>query len=262
MSSAEHVYDVVVIGGQCTAAKLREAGITDFATVEKAAKAASSEFDESTHTWTLHTRGGESYRARVVIASGTAAVRRDGLAPYLGVAMHGVPNHFLLTGPDVDAQVDYVLECLRLMAQTGSTRMEVRYSTQRVFNDKNRAKPRGSPYWRRMRQRIRSAFDLSSAIGVEDEVYDGPATITFGDDDHAVRVRLTGHVDPIDGRYHWRGTVFEPLPDDELKPVTVTIGERTVEARISERTPWGYSVVGVGAPPFALGGVELSVPVV
>ena len=73
------------------------------------------------------------------------------------------------------------------MAQTGSTRMEVRYSTQRVFNDKNRAKPRASSYWRRMRQRIRSAFDLSSAIGVEDEVYDGPATITFGDDDHAVR---------------------------------------------------------------------------
>ena len=106
--------------------------------------------------------------------------------------MHGVPNHFLLTGPDVDEQVDYVLECLRLMAQTGSTRMEVRYSTQRVFNDKNRAKPRASSYWRRMRQRIRSAFDLSSAIGVEDEVYDGPATITFGDDDHAVRVRLTG----------------------------------------------------------------------
>ena len=58
-------------------------------------------FDETGHAWTLHTRGGESYRASVVIASGTAAAGPDGLAPYLGVAMHGVPNHFLLTGPDV-----------------------------------------------------------------------------------------------------------------------------------------------------------------
>ena len=113
-----------------------------------------------------------------------------------------------------------------------------------------------------MGETVRSAFDLSSGIGVEDEVYDGPATVTIGGDDHAVRVRLTGHIDPIDGRYHWQGTVFESLPDDELKrPVTITIGERTVAARISERTPQGsYSVVGVGAPPFALDDVELVVP--
>ncbi len=264
MSATEHVHEVVVIGGLCTGAKLREAGITNFVSLEKADELASSVFDEVTHTWTLNTRGGESYRTRIVIASDTIAVRRDGLAPYLGVAVHGVPNHFLLTGPDVNGQVGYVLECLRLMARTGSTRMEVRHSTQRVFNDRTSAKPRGSSYWRRMGKRIRSAFDLSSGIGVEDEVYDGPATVTIGGDDHAVRVRLTGHIDPIDGRYHWQGTVFEALPDDELKsPVTITIGERTVAARISERTPQGsYSVVGVGAPPFALDDVELSVPVV
>ena len=60
-------------------------------------------FDESTHTWTLQ---GEQTRARVLIATDGAVpdgTDRDGLglAPYLGVAVHGVPNYFLITGPDV-----------------------------------------------------------------------------------------------------------------------------------------------------------------
>jgi hypothetical protein len=87
-----------------------------------------------------------------------------------------------------------------------------------------------------------------------DEVYDGPAVLRVGTADHEVRVRLAGHLDPIDGRYHWRGTVFETVPDDVLKQprVTLTIGGRTAAARITEKTPWGtYSVTGEGAPPFA-----------
>ena len=135
-------FDVLVIGGLCAGIKLRKAGITNFVTLENADDVIGSVFDDAAHAWTLTTRGGERYRARVVIASGTAAAGPDGLAPYLGVAMHGVPNQFLLTGPDVDRQVDYVLECLRLMAHTGSTRMEVRHSTQRMFHDRIRAKPR------------------------------------------------------------------------------------------------------------------------
>jgi hypothetical protein len=88
----------------------------------------------------------------------------------------------------------------------------------------------------------------------EDGVYDGPATVHIGDETHAVRVRLTGRLDPIDGRYHWQGTVLEGLP--EVAPgrrVNLTIGERTADGRITEQTPWGnYSVAGVGTPPFAL----------
>jgi hypothetical protein len=93
-----------------------------------------------------------------------------------------------------------------------------------------------------------------SALAAEDGVYDGQATITIGTADHTARVRLIGHIDPIDGRYHWRGMVFASLPDDSWakQPVSVTI-DRTTTARITERTPWGtYSVAGVGAPPFAL----------
>jgi hypothetical protein len=94
------------------------------------------------------------------------------------------------------------------------------------------------------------------------DLYDGPATVTVGDVERRVRVRLYGHLDPIDGRYHWQGTVFDPLPDGIRLPlpVTMSVGENSAEARITERPPQGgYSVAGVGAPPFSLG--ELVVPV-
>jgi Domain of unknown function (DUF4873) len=87
------------------------------------------------------------------------------------------------------------------------------------------------------------------------DLYDGPATIHIGDEERTVRVRLAGHVDPIDGRYHWQGTVFEALSDGAKLPqhVTVSVGGGNAEARITERTPQGgYSVAGVGAPPFAI----------
>ena len=87
-----------------------------------------------------------------------------------------------------------------------------------------------------------------------DEVYDGPARLRVADEDHVVRVRLTGHLDPIDGKYHWRGMVFGALPDDVLRRPEglLTANGRTAAARITECTPQGgYSVTGVGAPPFA-----------
>ncbi|WP_317149351.1 DUF4873 domain-containing protein [Mycobacterium sp. 29Ha] len=92
------------------------------------------------------------------------------------------------------------------------------------------------------------------------EIYDGPASVRIGEDEHTVRVRLAGHVDPIDGRYHWQGTVFDDLPGDTKLPrqATVSIGEHHAQARIVERPPQGgYSVAGVGAPPFALEAVEV-----
>jgi cation diffusion facilitator CzcD-associated flavoprotein CzcO len=226
---------------------------------------------------------------------------RDGMEAYLGVAVHGFPNYFLIMGPNsgggnqsivfvIEAQVRYIIECLKLMERSAATRIEVRRSTQRVFNHRIHAKLEGSvwnsggcnswylddtgrnraawpgssvSYWRRMRDPVPSAFDLSSHTGIEDEVYDGPATVCIGDDGHGARVRLTGHIDPIDGRYHWQGTVFGDLPGAKLpQQATLAVGERTADARITERTPWGtYSVIGVGTPPFALDEVELVVPV-
>ena len=128
-------------------------------------------FDESTHTWTLQ---GEHPRARVLIATDGAVPDgsdRDalGLDPYLGVAVHGLPNYFLITGPDVAAQKSYIAKCLHVMADTHATRIEVRYSTQRYFSERKRS---GHIRWRRVGRHVRRAFELSSDIAVEDNVYD------------------------------------------------------------------------------------------
>ena len=86
--------------------------------------------------------------------------------------------------------------------------------------------------------------------------YDGPANMRVDDVDHPVRVRLTGHLDPIDGKYHWRGMVFDYAPQATPKmpkPVAVTIDDCTAEAQLTEVTPWGtHAVAGVGAPPYPL----------
>ncbi len=93
-----------------------------------------AQFDEATHTWTV---GGRC--SRVIIASDGALPTHlspaDNLDPYLGVAVHGVPNYFLVTGPDAAAQKGFIARCLDYMDHTDSTRIEVRSSTQRYFND-------------------------------------------------------------------------------------------------------------------------------
>lgn len=82
-----------------------------------------------------------------------------------------------------------------------------------------------------------------------EDFYDGPATI----DGRSVRVRLAGHLDPIDGQYHWRGTVFETLDELPRTAVTVAVGDRSATARVTERSQQGgYSVSGAGLPPFPL----------
>ena len=228
--------------------------------------ASDARFDETTHTWTVGDR-----RARVVIATdgllpSEFACRADGLEPYLGVAVHGVPNYFLLTGPDTAAQKAYIAKCLDYLSRTDGTRIEVRSSTQRYFNDRSsgRTRRRGH-YWRRVGRRIPSAFEVSSRDDendADDDVYDGPATLRIGDQSRGTRVRLTGRIDPIDGHYHWQGTIFDvglgvKLPRD----VIVEVGERTAAGRLTERTPSAaYSVVGIGAPPFPLDEIEVDVP--
>ena len=178
---------------------------------------------------------------------------RDGMEPYLGVALHGFPNYFTVSGPEFDAAMHYVVECLQLMK--GHARIEVRRSSQQVFNE--RVHLRGPS-----RRLVASAFDLVSSVGVHDDIYDGTATVTVADICREVRVRIAGHIDPIDGQYHWQGTLFGQLPADVLarvRTVTLVVGERSVSARIIEETPQGtHSIAGVGAPPFALADVEVA----
>ncbi len=133
------------------------------------------------------------------------------------------------------------------MQRTGSRRIEVRASSQQVFNERAQLRPVEPPP-------VASAFDLSASTPAGDDTYDGAATLEIAGDRHPVRVRLTGHLDPIDGRYHWQGTVFgspsQPLPGDLLgqaRAATLTVGQRSAPARIVERTPWGTQVAGIGA---------------
>jgi hypothetical protein len=220
------------------------------------------EFDERTHTWVLQTRG-EDLCARVVVDRSGKLLRPNPIRPYLGVAVHGFPNWFVHTGPDHESQWRYIRDCLDLMTRSDSSRMEVRRSSQQVFNEKTSSTH--AINWRRMRKHIRSAFDLTSWAGLDDEVYDGPATLRVDGAEHPVRVRLTGHLDPIDGRYHWQGMIFDQLPDEVAslpQSVELVIGGVSAAARVTERTPWGsHAVVGVGAPPFPRAALEVTVPV-
>jgi cation diffusion facilitator CzcD-associated flavoprotein CzcO len=208
----------------------------------------------------IRTAGGVEHDADAIIygtgfaapdpASGEAGWL-DGMEPYFGVALRGLPNYFFISGPDTDAQARYVAECVALMERTGSTRIEVRRSSQRVFNERVYVRP-AQP------QPVASAFELASGASGPDATYEGAATLTIAGSDHPVRVRLAGHLDPIDGHYHWQGTVFGSgaLPGESLKQArtaTLTVGERSAPARIIEQTPWGtHTVAGVGAPPYAL----------
>ena len=64
---------------------------------------------------------------------------------YLGTAIAGFPNFFMIIGPNtgqgnnsvinmVEAQVDYVVEALRTVEQRGAATVEVRKDVQRAFN--------------------------------------------------------------------------------------------------------------------------------
>jgi len=246
-------HDVAVVG--VDARTLARARIPDVVTLPDE-DLSSAVFDEATHTWRLSSR-----RAWIVITDQNRC-GPERLTPYLGVATHGVPNYFTVTGTGAvaDAQVRYITECLKLMRLTATSRIEVRHSTQRTYHGRGMPVRATASFWRTMGKRVPSAFDMRShadvEADVEADVYDGPADIRFGDDDRTVRVRLTGHLDPIDGRYHWQGTVFDALPAEVLRqsqPVTLTVGDRSAEGRVTERSSQGgCSVAGVGAPPYTL----------
>lgn len=76
-----------------------------------------------------------------------ADVWRDGPQAYLGVAVAGFPNLFLLLGPNsgtgynsavfmLEAQIGHILRCLRLLQDRGARRIEVRSPAQSTLNRK------------------------------------------------------------------------------------------------------------------------------
>jgi cation diffusion facilitator CzcD-associated flavoprotein CzcO len=76
-------------------------------------------------------------------------VWRNGKSAYLGVTVNGFPNFFMLLGPNtglghnsvvlmIEAQVSYVMQCLKMMRQRKIAVMEVRPETQQNFAAKMR----------------------------------------------------------------------------------------------------------------------------
>jgi hypothetical protein len=95
------VFDAIVIGGRSVGGTLSDVMLL------RPDEVVGSVFDETGHTWVLQTRAGDSYRASVVIAYGEAP-STAGMLPYLGVAVHGIPNYFFVSGPDVRGQHQYI----------------------------------------------------------------------------------------------------------------------------------------------------------
>jgi hypothetical protein len=82
------------------------------------------------------------------------------------------------------------------------------------------------------------------------ESYDGPARIGSTE----VTVRLRGHFEPIDGRFHWWGRISaQPALDVHASGSTVTLEapHGTARGRLSDVDPWGrFRISGTGKPPF------------
>ncbi len=188
-------------------------------------------FDAATETWTVTDAQGRSAAARAVI---DARPSRD-----KAVAVHGHPNYFRTPGPDVGLQVRYVERCLAVLERSGCTRMEA----------KSRITIR-----RWTSRRVAGRFYLTGAAPPDDDLYEGPVLVRLAGRQFDVHARLTGHLNAIDGHYHWRGTLTGDLPMDAIKgqrAVVVSIDGRDAPGRLAERTPWGgHTVAGIGEPPF------------
>jgi uncharacterized protein DUF4873 len=84
----------------------------------------------------------------------------------------------------------------------------------------------------------------------------GARTSTTGDDDGVeVEVRLRGHFEPLDGRFHWFGRIAtHDVLTARHKPgstVTLVTPHGRAEGRLSDVDPWGrFRISGTGRPPF------------
>jgi cation diffusion facilitator CzcD-associated flavoprotein CzcO len=80
---------------------------------------------------------------------------RERISAYLGITVSGFPNFFILLGPNTglghnsvvlmsEAQIGYVMDCLRLMRKSGSKVMEVKAATQQRFVNELRRRLAGT----------------------------------------------------------------------------------------------------------------------
>src|SRR5688572_17936951 len=102
----------------------------------------------------------------------------------------------------------------------------------------------------------------------EDTGYDGEATLIVQDHPIAVTVHLDGHLEPLDGLFHWygrteRSTEVAAAKDSGARTAALVIGDgEPVEVRLAEYDPWEHiQVNGTGRPPYPMEKVEVELPV-
>ena len=88
----------------------------------------------------------------------------------------------------------------------------------------------------------------------ENGVFDGDAELDVAGVCCTVRVRLAGHLSPIDGRYHWQGLAYgAPEGFAAGQQAQLSIGNRSAAVRLVEKVPSGQLMVsGFGSPPYDL----------
>lgn len=97
--------------------------------------------------------------------------------------------------------------------------------------------------------------------------YDGEASLIVGDREVPVTVHLDGHLEPLDGTFHWYGRIehsaaVKAIKDSGATTATVRIDHGPPAAlRLAEYDPWGHvQVNGTGAPPYPMDPVEIELP--
>lgn len=101
----------------------------------------------------------------------------------------------------------------------------------------------------------------------EETGYDGGAVLLAGDQALQVTVHLDGHLEPLDGRFHWYGRIDRSAAVTAAKDAGAASAELVIgdgapaTLRLAEIDPWGHvQVSGTGAPPYPLDAVEVDLP--
>jgi hypothetical protein len=99
----------------------------------------------------------------------------------------------------------------------------------------------------------------------DEDGYRGPARLAVNDDTIDVDVVLGGHLEPLDGKYHWYGRVVRNVSVDVAKSEGATVvglsidGRTSSAGRLAEHDAWGnMRITGLGAPPFERPAVEIT----
>ena len=185
-----------------------------------------------------------------------------------GVQRAGFPNLFVIRDADALA---YTVGCLHLLDTTDAVWLDVRGSVQ-TYPDRRESRSVRSGFGR---LRTRGRHRLGDVAPRRDDLwlgYDAPGLLDpewcgrlqvrdANAAPYEVNARLSGSMQPTDGRYHWQGQLdfageLRPGSDVQLR---VADGAWTT-GRITETTAWGLRVAGAGKPPFPLAALEIDQP--